>query len=151
MKQLANLDDLGPRCRAILEYVFEHPKADVKEIAKAMGISINRVYQIKKHPKFQAAFPAKARQALKAAIPELTGRYIDLARQNENLGVAEKAVARVLDSQKVLETQAPTTQINVFQTLPTSDLRRKLESIQQTPEDSIDAEVVPESDSPSPM
>jgi hypothetical protein len=131
---------MGPRCRAVLEYIFDHPRADVKEIAKAMGISANRIYQIKKHPKFMAFFPEMARRRFKAAVPELTSRALDLARQNENLGVAEKVVARVLDSQKVLES-TPQTQINVFQTMSIDDLRRKIEGIKGTVGDVIEGEI----------
>jgi hypothetical protein len=141
MKQIANVEELGPRARALLEYVFEHPKATVKEMAQAMGISENRVYQIKANPKFQSCFPEMARRKLKAAVPGLTKRYLDLADQNENLGVAEKVVSRVLDSQKVLENQ-PQTQINIYQNMTVSDLRHKVEQISQIPNDVIDTEAL---------
>jgi hypothetical protein len=50
-------------------------------------------------------------------------------------------VSRALDSQKVLES-TPTTQINVFQTMATPDLVRKVEQIKEVPTDFIESEIV---------
>lgn len=140
MKQLQNPEELGPRVKAVLEYVFEHPRASVKEIAKVMGVSEERIYKIRKHPKFQAHFPAMARKKLKEAVPQLTGRFLELAMQNENLGVAEKVVARALDSQKVLES-TPQTQINVFQTMSIDELKRKLDQSSIVPGNVVDTTI----------
>jgi hypothetical protein len=133
----------------VLEYVFEHPKASVKEIAKEMGISENRVYQIKAHPKFQACFPEMARRKLKASVPELTGRYIELAKQDLNLGVAEKVVSRVLDSQKVLESTPPT-QTNVFVNMSFDDLKRKVDQTGVVPGSVVDSSLIDEPGSTTP-
>lgn len=141
-KQIGNPDSLGPRAKQVLDIVFKHKKITNREVAKQLGISEQRVSQIRNHEKFVACLPAKARRVLKEAIPELSVRYLELGLQNENLGVAEKAVARVLDSQKVLENQAPTTQINVFQGMSTSELKQKLEQIRFSPTDAVDAEIV---------
>lgn len=149
-KQIAIPEDLGPRARQVLEYVFEHPKASVKDIAEAMGLSANRIYRIKAHPKFQACFPAMARRKLKEAVPELTGRFLELARQNENLGVAEKVVSRALDSQKVLETP-PQMQTNVFVNLNTNDLMQKVERLQELGKTSIDTDAVDAPDTTTPL
>ena len=141
MKQLANPDDLGPRCREVLDYVFEHPKASVKEIAKAMGLSEARVYKIKAHPKFVACFPSKARSKAKTLIPQAMGKLEELMSQSENLEVSRKVVADVLASQKVLE-NSPTTQINVFQTMSFDDLKRKVDESRAMPDGVIEGSLV---------
>lgn len=141
MKQLVTLEDLGPRCRQVLEYIFEHPRADVKEIGKALGMSISRVYQIRKHPKFQAMFPEMARRKVKGLIPKAVDKLERLLEQSDNLEVSRKVTESVLGSQKVLENQ-PQTQINVFQTMSIDDLKRKLDDIRTTPSDVVDTDVI---------
>ena len=142
MNHLVNPDDLGPRAKLVLEYVFEHPKATNREIAQVMGISDARVSRIRKHPKFMAAFPSKARARAKALIPQAMGKLEALMEQTENLEVSRKVVADVLATGKVLE-NAPTTQINVFQTMSQDELMRKVDKIRVVDPDVIDTDLIP--------
>ncbi len=141
MKRLAQGKELGPRAKQVVEYVFANPSTSQKLIAKHFGLSEGRVSQIMKSDRVLAAFPLLAKRRIKSMVPKAVERLGELMSQTENLEVSRKVVERVLDTEKVLESQ-PTTQINVFASLSTQDLARKLEEIREAPSNIVDSEVV---------
>jgi DNA-binding CsgD family transcriptional regulator len=138
-----SLVKLGPRAREVAEYVMEHPKAQQKEIAKALGISPQRVSQIVRNDRYLSALPGLARRELKAYVPQAIRRFKELGEQNENLEVSRKVVERALDTAKVLESE-PKIQINVFQNMKNDELARIVDQSKPTIQDIVDVDLVDE-------
>jgi transcriptional regulator with XRE-family HTH domain len=122
---------------------MEHPKAQQKEIAKALGISPQRVSQIVRNDRYLSALPGLARRELKAYVPQAIRRFKELGEQNENLEVSRKVVERALDTAKVLESE-PKIQINVFQNMKNDELARIVDQSKPTIQDIVDVDLVDE-------
>jgi hypothetical protein len=131
---------IGPRVAQILEYVFDHPTAAPKDIAKHFGISAARVYQVVKNKKFIAAMPKVARKRYQALIPKALKAQEELIEQRENLMVSDKASARALESSKVFEIQSQNTQ-NVFINMRIEDLRNVIDRTPPVQGPIVDAEI----------
>jgi hypothetical protein len=136
--------DLTQRTSDIVRYVFDNPSATQKQIAAAFSLSPQRISQILGSQRVLAAFPLIARTRRKSLIP----KAVQVERQlleSENDEVRRKVVASVYQDHKISDPQ-PSVQVNVFQTLPESELKSML-GAPSVKVDAIDAEIV---DTPPP-
>jgi predicted XRE-type DNA-binding protein len=132
---------LTQRMQEIVEYAFNNPTSTQRQIAEHFGVSEQRISHVMKSDRVLAAFPVFAKRRLKAMVPMAVEKLGQLMNQKENLEVSRKVVERVLDTEKVLENH-PTTQINVFQTMSSDDLMRKVEQITVAHGEVVDTDIV---------
>lgn len=132
----------------IVTYAFSNPKLTYTQLAEVFNVSVQRISQIMNSTKVISAFPLLAQRKRTALVPKAMGRLEDLMDQNVNLGVAEKVVSRILDSEKVLEPETRRV-IHELQSKSTEELLELIHSAQALPKQAIDAEIVSEPQTPN--
>lgn len=140
---------LGEQTQLVVNCRFEHPEWNQKQIAEHLGVRQDRVSRILNNKRVVAAYPLLARQKIRSMVPKAVKRFGELMEQTENLEVSRKVTERVLETEKVLE-NAPSVQVNVFQTMQETELKQILEGKTIRP-DAIDAELVQPDPPPPPQ
>lgn len=133
---------LGPKAQEIVNLRFAEPKLTQKEIAQRLGITPPRVSHVLNSPRVLSQYRALAKREIGSMVPDAIGAQRDLLRQRENLEVARKVSESVLANEKVLEKDAPTTQINVFNGMNPQELKEFVSKASQTPDFVIDVEPI---------
>jgi hypothetical protein len=143
MKSLRKLDSkaLTQRTSDIVRYVFDNPSATQKQIAAAFDLSPQRISQILGSQRVLAAFPLIARTRRKSLIPKAVQVERELL-DSENDEVRRKVVASVYSDHKISESE-PQIQVNVFQSLPESELKQLVDT-QRIKDSAIDGEIIDE-------
>lgn len=124
-----------------MEYTFSHPGATQKEIGAHFGLAPQRISAIFRSKRVQEAYPMLARQKRLSLIPKAVAVEEELLLRSRNDLVRHKVIERVYADHKISETQ-PTTQINVFQSMPNDELHRIIGVNKQGVADSIDTTLV---------
>lgn len=96
---------LGKRTQEVVLFSFNNPRLSQTEIALHFNISPQRVSQIMNSRRVLDSFPMLAKHKAKSLIPKAMGRLEELMNQNENMGVSEKIVGKILDHGEVLVPQ----------------------------------------------
>lgn len=132
----------------VIEYAFGNPGATQRAIAQHFGVTEQRISAIMKAKRIQENFPLFARQERRNLIRPALAVERELLEKGKNEEVRRKVVASVYADHGISENQTPTTQINVFQTLSSDDLMRKVEQITVAHGEVVDTEIVEGPDTP---
>lgn len=131
---------LSTRIAQVVTYAFANPDLSYTQLGKHFNISIQRISQIMNHPKVLASYPILARRRIKSLVPSAVKRLERLMNQNVNLNVSEKAVSKILDSEKVLEPSVRHI-VHEIQTKSVKELQDIIQGGKELPRQVIEAEI----------
>lgn len=134
---------LSNRITQIISYYFQNPNSRYKDLADKFNVSLPRISQIMNHPRVINAYPILAKRRIKSLVPKAVHKLENLMEQNVNLGVSEKVVSRILDSEKVLEPQERKV-IHELQMKSTEELQQIIDNASKLPKQVIEAEIIEE-------
>lgn len=137
--------DLGPRARVIADYYFHNPGKTRKQMAEALGVNESRISQVLNHPKVRRYYRIVARAKFEDMVPKATKAYEELIERSSNDAVREKAAARVLANEKILDNSQEITIKHDITTKTVIELQQMITNAVAAPtQDVIEGEVVPE-------